>query len=119
MLLLAAMYRLVKVDARFKALARANEESDKAIERLRMQLFKDQLVVQNEMKREAGEPIFTADMRIGLAINADPRVPALLTKNRGSGVIRVEYEYDRTLEEIAKEYRMDIDKLLRELNRLS
>lgn len=117
-ILIAAVLQLMNARARTSHMASLLKETKRATERLKFQMFRDQLCIQNEMKREAGIPIFTKDMRVGLALNSDGRVNKLLTKLRGSGVIKIEYEFDKTLEEVSEQYDINCDKLIAALNDL-
>lgn len=116
--LLLSLYQLLNVRGRTLHLTNLISETHKAMERLRFQIFRDQLCMQNELKRDAGLPVFHKDMRVGIALNSDGRVNRLLTKLRGSGIIKIEYEFDKTLAEVSEQYDIDCDKLIAALNDL-
>lgn len=93
-------------------------ESSEATKRLMDQTWRDLFVLRNALRRLKGEKIFNPDMTMKEVFAADQRVSRFVAKNRRSGIIRMEFEDDKTLRVTAEEYDIDLDNLLKDLNNL-
>lgn len=109
---------LFRVAAKVDRLRRRVQDSSDASDKLVEQTARDLSVIRNSIRKSKGETVFTAQSTMKEVLASDPRVSRLMVKHRRSGIIRMEFDPARTLEETARAYDVDLDPLLKDLNQL-
>ena len=94
------------------------QESSEATTRLVEQTGRDLFIIRNTIKRMKNEKVFTGEMTMREVLDADQRVRKYIARHRKSGIIRMEFDLDKTLQETAKIYDLDLQPLLDDLNKL-
>ena len=110
--------RIYKTKTQLNHLRILVHESTEATRRLVDQTWRDLFVIRNAVRRLKGEKPFQPDMTMKEVFASDQRVSRFLAKHRKSGIIRMEFDPAMTLQETAKQFDIDIEGLLKDLNEL-
>ena len=110
--------RIYKTKTQLNHLRILVHESTEATKRLLDQTWRDLFVIRNAVRRLKGEKTFQPDMTMKEVFASDQRVSRFLAKHRRSGIIRMEFDYTKTLRETADQYDIELEGLLKDLNGL-